>query len=551
MNKEPTFTYAFKQDRHQQQHSNSSPMTDAGGGGENTTDSPPTTSFEELVTSSSSVLVLPYTDHAQLPHLPPKSPSRTTQKHQQPTRINLPELQTSFELQHGHEHDQDQESRDQLSPLLSSPRKLDYTYASKNIISPPTAYITPVSPPTSDDNGHEQVHVQAGKSPSRRRPFFTFGNRNVIGNAQSITKPPSHPPKIGNNDGRNVAATSLDSLGRDKAIIQGARNTKSSKHVRRNSADDVDVYNHHGRPSSMDHAAHSSTESTSPNERESISSLTGDMKAMTAHDNISQDKRSSRSLTKGLVASLGRRSRSSSRSTAEITPPLPKSSIATASQAKPGSEDGGIIPTPKWKAYENRQTRPNGMVAALQEDWVEITPSPAQAIASKGDGPDIMDGNKASEIHSKSRSPPYPINRKKYLSSTNTTTEPSKLNSPYLPKTPSPIKLRHRALPANWRNETTSLPDGSPSPHPVKNDSAMPHATVSPASPPYSPPPRENLRSPPFFMRGRLAGQKKGNTPGSGVSSNNPRSPVKKGVYRYVFRLAGLLPFILPLPLLL
>lgn len=492
----PTFTYTFKEEQSHGHHSNSStsttysPVSDnAGHGGENTTDTP-STSIEEVTSASDN-------QHVPLPQLPPKHPSRFLQN-THATRIELPELQTSFENEQDQEH---QESRDQLSPLLaSSPRKLDLRNhsSSNNTV---TSQKSTTSSTTLSDRGREQQEEPTKSPPNQRRSFLTtFGIKNA--NQQSV---------ISNNT------------------------TKSSGYGTRrrgNSADDsiVAEYKHLDTRSSSG-SIHSSNEITRPEERESASFE--DHPKSEAGPNETQEKRSSRSVAKGLVSNLGRRSKSANRIPIESTP-VTQSHAAPAS-GQVGNDVKGVTTHSKWKAYRSRQARPTGMVAALQDDWVEL-PSISHVDnehihAQPGD----LERNNPRGFDVTEHPGHYPMNLKQYSTTTpkpEGTPESSKANRQFLPKTPSPVKLSLKTLPSNWKNNKSSISTGSSDSHRVFGDNIAPQTSISTVSPSLPlEPSREHVRSPPFYMRGVFVNQKKKDyIPERGVSSQSSSSPNGRGM---------------------
>jgi len=464
-NNHPAFSYTYKEQQQQastypSSSENSSPYStwsvrNANPGGAEAES--PTTSIEE---DSSSLSPTYISGRNANPPLPPKNAERVPG-----LRINLPETRTE------HEQFEEQESRDQLSPLLS-PRKLDY------------GHINHATPPGAVDTigGKEPQELTIPQSP-RRRSFFKFG-KSGAGNVTAISQQII-------SDSWNVSATSVDVLGDGKK-------DKTKKHARRNSADAA--FSQTGAPAPpIEDANFTSTFS------DLSSSPTTVMKNMTLQENFLSEKRSSRSLTKGIVASLGRRSKSASRAST-VTP-------TTISQGH-----GMNIPTWRKDPYETGHARSdNGISSALQEDWINV---PRHPDSSKDTKDKLQNRLQTNEPKGEDRNlPPVPAKPQRSPETRRQDVQSHPQNKTVkidLPKTPSPIKSRHKAL-TNWKHSSSS--PFIPSPPPSSSQSST--------SPSAQAPSRENMRSPPFFVRGKQA-LKNGNS-GKGVSSVDFGSPPTKG----------------------
>jgi hypothetical protein len=229
------------------------------------------------------------------------------------------------------------------------------------------------------------------------------------------------------------------------------------------------------------------------------------LKTMDLQDSA-DEKRSRKSVTSGIVASLGRRPRSASRTSA-AAPSIPVSSDAART-------DSAGIATSKWRnnPYESQQVRNgNGMHSALQESWVSVPYDKTRSIAGNN-------AQGAGQMHDLSQKIPIPPSipakpqstpeRRKQTISAPVVDKPLQQE---LPKTPSPVKSRHKGLP-NWKN-TPSSPSVRTPPSPTS-----PSLALSPS--------KENSRSPTFFMRGRQA--LKNVSPSSrGISSADSQSSAK------------------------
>lgn len=462
-NNHPAFSYSYKQDSNSPSYSlsseQSSPFSTWSNGqiaGGAVTDSPATSSEGHGFGPGQPSAFDKH--HGRMQIAPPPPPPKLAQL-----------LDQSYER----EQEQQQESRDQLSPLIS-PRKLGLGHSNQS---------NSLDAFKDDTIVKEEEYdvVKTPKSPSKGRSFFTFGKS---GTGKNTT------PRL------QVDIPKLDAPHGDR------KGSKTSRHGRRNSAEDtVPAHHPHQHPPS-------STERhqwASPESIYSQSAPSEAQKTMNLQD-IMNGNRAGRSMTSGIVASLNRRSRSASKSSAAapLTP--------TGSEGSPDS---------KWRKnpYENKQVQNgNGIHSALQENWVSV---PQYHDGQVIQGKTSQDGS--GRIHDFSQKIPLPplLPAKQQQSPERrkqaTPPVPAKPVQQDSPKTPSPIKSRHKVS-SNWR-KTPASPSINTPPSPTSSSLA-----TSPS--------KENSKSPTFFMRGRQA-LKNVNPSNRGISSGDSQSPSAKGKLRF------------------
>lgn len=418
------------------------------------------------------------------PILPPKSSQRPTSwNNRDVLKINTTTATAATSLQPKDEEVQE-ESRDQLSNLRSiplSPRR--------------QAYMSPSS--QSDDsimntiNSLPPIQVETDVKTPRRKSFFTFGRAS---SSSSSDNP---------NSLNGVSKNADSKLKNVRDIPNNALATRSStdlKHDTNNQEQSADRTPRHSLDGSMEAYPASSIlfSPTSPKD--------------SADFNLEQeqDRRSSRrsSSSRNFLPSLGRRSKSSTRSPPP-PPPLstspPSGRILSADDAKMHSKKGSSSLNP----YENskkggvaNKKASNGMVFALNEEWVVL--------------PQDQNVNtfiqQQAEANNARVSPQFsPVTTATTTTVSDTSRNPATpLSSNTTHKTPSPLKSRHKVL-QNWKtpssiSASTSPPQSlSSSPHavltpPVMNEGSNAGTNSGSTSKPSS---RENVKSPPFFLRGR------------------------------------------------